>query len=163
MKKFYFISLMLLTLNACQSDNSSIVNNTQDQSATIQFENVLKFEYADAPQGHFVINDEAAWFTFAESINAPLIYNPETGANTNELLTADIDFSAYTVIAVVDALHNHGGYDIEITSVARNDAAVAVTVETAYPGDGAVTTVLTQPYHIIKIPKTTLPVVFEEQ
>lgn len=163
MKKLLLFSLGLFCFTACQTEDSILVNQMQDPPTSIQFQEVFKYEYANHPEtaGTYVINDQESWNTFAAGLDSPFTYDPETGITTNQLLAVEVDFSSYTVIAVVDEQHNHGGFDITISSVEQNDDTINVDVEADFPGDGAVTAVLTQPYHIIKIPKTTLPVVFQ--
>jgi hypothetical protein len=77
------------------------------------------------------------------------------------LVAIDIDFSVYTVIAVSDERHSYGGHDITISSIVQGGNAITVSVIATAPGEGNVTAAETQPLHIVKIPKTTLPVTFE--
>jgi hypothetical protein len=162
MKKLLLLSIVASFLASCQSDDSSAVNQTLDNPEAIEFESAFKHEYADYPEpGGYVFNDETAWADFAEDVNSPFTYDPETGITTNQLMALEIDFSTSTVIAVVDELHSHGGYDINVTSVTEEDNLINVMAEATLPNGGNVTAVLTQPYHIVIIPKTTLPVTFE--
>ena len=70
-----------------------------------------------------------------------------------------IDFSKFTVIAVFDAVKTSGGHSIEL-DIKPNTENVVVEVSRKSP-DGMATSVMTQPYHIVKIPKTDLPIVFQ--
>lgn len=55
-----------------------------------------------------------------------------------------------------------GGYDIEAKHVKEFPDRVIVNVERTYPGKNClVTEALTQPFHVIKIPKTSKPILYE--
>ena len=71
----------------------------------------------------------------------------------------EVDFTAYDVIATVDEWHPNGGHLIDIASITNIDDVIIVSVEATGEGDG--TTLVTQPFHIVKIQKTTLPITFE--
>jgi len=70
-----------------------------------------------------------------------------------------VDFSKDMVIAVSPGEMSSGGYTVEITKVASDGKKLAVTVAVTKP-TGFATMVLTQPYHIIRLEKTDLPVEF---
>lgn len=103
---------------------------------------------------NLVIDNEADWNALKTQMD---LFNPYSQYFTE----TDIDFSAYKVIAVIDELRTSGGYDITIASITDNDGQLVVDVENSNPTEANVTTVMTQPFHIIKIPNTDLPVVFE--
>jgi hypothetical protein len=71
---------------------------------------------------------------------------------------ANVNFSKNIVIAVFDKPRTTGGYDIEIKSIVENEQNVVVNFQT---GAGDVTQMPTRSYHIVKIPKTTKPITFE--
>jgi hypothetical protein len=163
MKRILLLLGVISCLQACQADDAQVVNNTTTDPVAIPFENVFKFEYAytDEATGIHVINDEASWNDFAEGINSPFGIDPETGETISQILSAEIDFSAYTVIAAIDERHSHGGFNITINSINQQENEIIVDVETTLPGDENVTAAETQPIHIVKIAKTTLPVTVE--
>src|SRR3989338_6537947 len=71
----------------------------------------------------------------------------------------EVDFDKYIVIAMFQGSKSSGVYDIEATKVVETNYTlnnvVRVTVKETFPGnDCQVTTIITSPYHIIKIPKT---------
>ena len=71
----------------------------------------------------------------------------------------DIDFSEYTVIAVFDEIKNSGGHSLNLVIQETKDK---ILVEVLRKGpNGIATSVMTQPYYIVKIPKPSLPIVFE--
>src|SRR5690606_41552313 len=71
----------------------------------------------------------------------------------------DIDFSQYLVIAVFDEIYSNGGHTIDIIKIVENEVNIIITVDKLLNGDAS--SVITQPYHIIKIPKTEKPIIFE--
>jgi len=162
MKKVLLLYLALPIVIGCQADdNIPVIPNSEP--VTVQMQHVYKHNHANNPEaaGHYVFNDEASWSTFVEDIDSPYSYNQSTGTSNKVLLDIETDFLQYTYIAVVDVEHEYGGYAIEVTSVVQERNSVVATVETSELGAGSATTVLTQPYHIIRIPKTDLPVTFQ--
>ena len=75
----------------------------------------------------------------------------------------EMDFDKYTVIAAALGSKPNGCYTIEIKDVRQTQSNVYVLVDKPEPSEGAMCTqAFVQPYHIIKIPKTANPVVFEK-
>lgn len=70
-----------------------------------------------------------------------------------------IDYTNYTVIAVFDQVYGNGGHSIDITNITEYENNIVVTVDNLQTGNSS--SVITQPYHIVKIPKATKPIVFE--
>ena len=70
----------------------------------------------------------------------------------------DIDFSKHTIIAIFDNVKTTGGHSLEL-DVKTNSENIAVNIIRKFP-KSMVTMVMTQPYHIIKISKSELPIVF---
>lgn len=62
------------------------------------------------------------------------------------------------VIIVIDAVYPNGGHSVDIMTVDENPQNIEIDVEKLLQGN--VTTVVTQPYHIVKIPKIQKPVIF---
>lgn len=54
-----------------------------------------------------------------------------------------------------------GGYSIEVNGVKEFPDMIIVRAERTYPGSCAVAQAFTQPFHVIKIPKTIKPVYYE--
>ena len=74
-----------------------------------------------------------------------------------------VDFSREMVAGVFAGEKNTGGYEVEITGVEVKDSRVYVRYgEKAPPSGGIVTQALTQPFHLIKLPKSDMPIVFEK-
>jgi hypothetical protein len=98
--------------------------------------------------GNFVINSVDEW----------------TGLQTQYWQLNDIitNFQEYTYIFVLDEQHPNGGHRTEVVSIVEYDNSLTVDVENYNPADDEpVLAFPCQPYHIVKIEKTTLPVTFE--
>jgi hypothetical protein len=74
---------------------------------------------------------------------------------------SDIDFSAYQVIAVFDEIRTSGGWSIDITGIVEYSDKIVVSVTNLKTGGQ--TTVMTQPYHIVKIPVSDKEIVFQKE
>lgn len=102
---------------------------------------------------HQVISDPAAWEQLMDKMDS---VNDESGGFER----TGFDFSTHQLLAVFDQIRSSGGHVIEIARILENDAALVVEVVTD-PGSGEITQIMTQPYHIVSIPKTDRPIVFE--
>jgi hypothetical protein len=72
-----------------------------------------------------------------------------------------IDFSRLMVIAVFMGTRPTGGYRIEVRNVTMSHGELVVSVRRTEPPRGSIVAqVLTQPYHIIVLPRTNAPVRF---
>ena len=64
----------------------------------------------------------------------------------------EVDFSRETVLAVFMGTRSTGGYSIEIIRVYKKNDVIKAVAQTSSPAPGdLVTTVITQPFHIVKI------------
>jgi hypothetical protein len=70
-----------------------------------------------------------------------------------------IDFSKFNVIAVFDEVKGSGGHSLELTINSNSENRI-VNVSHLAP-EGSATTVMTQPFYIVKIAKSKLPIVFK--
>ena len=73
----------------------------------------------------------------------------------------EIDFSKYTVIAVFQGQKTSGGYYIEISKITDKKDSILVNVIEIEAAPGQAAAVITSPYHIVRIPKTTKLIKFE--
>lgn len=73
-----------------------------------------------------------------------------------------VDFDNEMIIAVFLGTMNTGGYSVAITSVTDTGNELLVAYTRTAPGAGCmVTMALTQPHHIIKLPTSSKPVIFQ--
>jgi protease stability complex PrcB-like protein len=72
-----------------------------------------------------------------------------------------VDFSRDMVVALFMGQRPTGGYAIEVTQIERTDAGLAVRYRTRRPDPSSMQMqVLTQPYHLITVPRADDPVTF---
>ena len=103
-------------------------------------------------QQNVVVSNQTAWTQLMNSMNA-------NNNQTNNFTTTTIDFNKFQIIAVFDNIKTAGGYSVDITTVVENQNDIVVTIK--HLSNGGITTVMTQPFHIVKIPRTTKPVIFQ--
>lgn len=151
MKKNVIIILLSILVLSCNSDD--------DNSRTVNVESTLIAKdalYGNGREGiseqNLVITDQSNWNDLIDQMNTVNI-------ESNNFSETDIDFSEYMVIAVFDEIRESGGYSMElnITSTPEN---IIVNVIDITP-EGNDTTVIIQPYHIVKISTSDLPIIFE--
>ncbi len=72
-----------------------------------------------------------------------------------------VDFSAEMVVAVFLGEEATGGYEVEVTRAELAGSNLRLYYrEKGPPPDAIVAQVLTQPYHIVKLPKYRIPAIF---
>ncbi|SDL68400.1 protease complex subunit PrcB family protein [Chryseobacterium taihuense] len=103
------------------------------------------------PQQNLVITNSAQWTTLLNTLDAN---NNVSGGFTE----TNINFNQYMVIAVFDQTYLNGGHSIDIVAVDETAANLEVNIEKLLQGNA--TSIVTQPYHIVKIPKIAKPVIF---
>lgn len=149
MRSTLFLLGTILFIASCSKNYDDI-----DTSQTLIKDGSLSGSEEIAQQ-NTVFKKEKDWNAFLDELNT---VNDETADFTE----TDIDFSEFMVIACVDKVQSSGGYDITITEITQTDSKVKITVENTQPADGAITTtVITQPYYIIKLPATDKAVSFK--
>jgi hypothetical protein len=104
----------------------------------------------NALQSNLVITNQADWLQLMNSL---------TSANTSNFTETNIDFNNFQLLVSIDGTRPNTGYSIDISNVIENITNITATVSILNSGNGF--TVLSQPFHIVKIPKSTKPVVFQ--
>ena len=153
MKNLILIIVLFLSIN-CSKDKES--TNFTPQTITpvllgkgelmIPFNNIITTQ-------NIVLSSQNDWNNFITILG--------NSGNTSAILNqTTIDFNLFEVIAVFDSVKPTGGSnDITIiTNVVENANNIVVTLQTPQSGDA---TIPTQPFHIVKIPVSTKPVVFQ--
>ena len=141
MKKMSTVILILLLLGCTAKTNGDVDFSTvaEDDNAPGITQRINE-----------VITDPISFERFWVGIHRGLDPVPDT---------PKIDFVKYMVIAVSPGRMLTGGYDTEIVMVQDTGTKLNVTILLTRPS-GSATEALTQPYHIIKLKKTTAPVVY---
>ena len=153
MKKHLLIllcSIFFVTISCRDNhDDEPLENKNQ-----INFQLIGKGNFVgnSAAQQNTVITNTTQWNNFLNQIDSP---NNHPSAGFTE---TNIDFNQFMVIIVIDAVYPNGGHSVDIMTVDENPQNIEIDVEKLLQGN--VTTVVTQPYHIVKIPKILKPVIF---
>lgn len=94
-----------------------------------------------------VVRDAAAWDRAWAEVQATRMAPPA------------VDFAGQVAIVACLGQRRSGGHAIEIVAVEVAEDALIVSVRTTAPAPDAITTqALTQPFHIVRVARTTLPV-----
>ncbi len=151
--KILFQSLVVIfILTACTADNKSAIHQNSTTSTVLVGKGDL---YGNGQEGippqYSVITSENQWETLKNQMNS---VNPVTDGFTE----TQFDFAESILIAVFDEVRENGGHSIDITDVDENSDIVHITVTKLLNGN--MTAVMTQPYHIIRIPATDKEIIF---
>lgn len=148
MKTFFLSMVLLLTISCSKSDS---VSSFSPQSITpVLISKGVVFNGNYNPTYHNrVFYTQTEWTDFINN----------TWGATNAPTTAVVDFTLFEVIASFDQPRTTGGFDINIISAVENQDNIVIQVSRT--GSGDATQMPTRPYHFVKIPKSTKPVVFQ--
>lgn len=144
-----FALLLTVLLQGCSSDGNQ--ESRVIDAVLIGKGNLYGNGDENIPRQNVVIYSPADWSLLMQKMDTR---NPVS----NSFSETNIDFNAFQIIAVFDEIKGNGGHTIDITQVTENEATIIVTLQNLNTGGG--TSVMTQPFHIVKIPKSKKPVVF---
>lgn len=155
MRRIALLALLVFTFSRCSDDDNVSSADGNTAPVAVQYsvikDNILSGD--PVPEGKYLIKSQADLQAFKNIANAAY------SDGHDEFADIAIDFTLYDAIAVIDAWHPGGGYDISVTGISRVDNVIKVTV--AKTGTGDATTVVTQPYQIIRLQKVNYPLTFE--
>ena len=151
MKKNVLIILLSIFVLSCNSDddNSGMVNI---ESTLIAKNNLFGNGDEGIIEQNLIISDQTAWNDLMTQMNS-------VNNVTDNFTETDIDFSEYKILAVFDEIKGNGGHSLEL-NIMSNSENIIVNVTDLAP-EGNITTVITQPFHIVKILNSDLPIIFE--
>ena len=144
----FFCSVFFI-LNSCKDNDE---NTEYKTPITVQQIGKGDLVGNNIPQQNMVITTSAQWNTLLNNLDAS---NNISGGFTE----TNIDFNQFMIIATFDQVFSNGGHSIDIITVDENPQSIVVDIEKLLTGNA--TSVVTQPYHIVKIPKSTKPVLFQ--
>jgi|TARA_B110000908_G_scaffold167898_1_gene221696 hypothetical protein len=144
-----FLGIALLAGCSNDDDNSEMVNI---ESTLIAKDNLFGNGDEGIIEQNLEITDQN---TFDNLISQMNIVN-NVSDSFSEI---DIDFSQYKVIAIFDEIRENGGHSLEL-NIMSNSENIIVNITDVVP-EGNATTVITQPFHIVKISNSDLPIIFE--
>lgn len=149
---------LIFAVSAC-NDKEEETSGNDDFPKAVEFTTIGKCAmYGDGSEGFskedLVITSQTEW----EEITAKF-GNPYCGVD--DFRTMEIDFSAYQVIAIIEEVKPHGGYDIDITAITEYVDKIVVDVVTT--SSVPALDVMTQPSHLALIPTSDKKIVFEHK
>ncbi len=103
---------------------------------------------------NLVISNSKAWTELMNNMNS-------VNNETDNFTETEIDFSHFMLLVAFDEIKMSGGYTIEIANVVENLNDLTITIRRLSP-KGGVYTVITQPYNIVKVPKTDKRIILNE-
>lgn len=142
------IGLSITFLSACGGGSS------EDQTK-IEFQEIENVEYSGIQNArNVIINDMTSWTAFWAEHKSVL---------TDPPAAPQVDFSNKTVVAVFVGTRPNGCYRVKINDVQVEGEKNIVRYTEKAPEAGVLCTLsLTQPSHIISIPKSTRPFEFRK-
>ena len=154
MKKHLLILLCSIFFMSISCRDNNDDDEQLESKSEINFQLIGKGNLTGSytAQQNTVITNTTQWNNFLSQIDGQ---NNHPSAGFTE---TNIDFNQFMVIIVIDAVYPNGGHSVDIMTVDENSQNIEVDVEKLLQGN--VTTVVTQPYHIVKIPKILKPVIF---
>ncbi|MFY0603441.1 MAG: protease complex subunit PrcB family protein [Flavobacteriaceae bacterium] len=133
--------------------------SSKDKQKELMFETVAQANlYGDGEEGieegNLIVKNKAEWDT--------LINKMDTANKVSATFKGlPIDFSKEIIICVFDKLRSSGGVTIAITKMEMNEKSVSVFYSIKKPLENQVSTsVMTQPFHIVKMKRRTENIVF---
>lgn len=149
MKQIFLAVILSTVLVSCSSDDNQSFSTQEIDFYLIAKANPNRAFYDNSETALIVFTNTSDWNYFlseiSESINVEFAFS-ET----------EIDFDVFEVIAVIRAPQPTES-EIEITNIIEHLDFITVTTVS---NNGAAT-IPTQPFHIVKIPKSSKPVVLE--
>ena len=147
--KTLITNFFLLLLISC--NNSTEIQNLTNQTITPVLIGKSSISNPEPPLQNTLIINQMQWNQLLASLNAV----KNVSINFTE---TNVDFNNYDVIAVFRNPISNTTSSIDITNVTENQTNRIVTVQKLRDGISAD---VAQPFHIVKIPKSTKPVVFQ--
>lgn len=146
--KILVLSLVLFLSFSC--NNSDVSQSTSTPITPIL---IGKSSISDpsTPLQNILINNQTQWDALLISMN-------EVNNVSATFTETNIDFSSFDIIAVFRNPISNSSSTVDITSIVENQANRVVTVQNLING---ISSDISQPFHILKIPKSTKPIVFQ--
>ena len=144
MKKALLFLLAISLLNCSKDKETAFYPETLVESTLIAQDNLYGNGAEGIPQQNLVISNQDSWMDLISQMDS-------VNNESNSFSEVDINFSDYTIIAVFDQIRNNGGHAIELDVVSDPANNITVNVMDVIT-EGGVNTLITQPYHIVKIP-----------
>jgi hypothetical protein len=151
------IGLLFLVSCGVSKDTDAVIENVQETVKSISFELVGKGNLGGAGEegifeSNVIVQTRAEWDALISKMDA-------TNIESKHFEIQDIDFGSSTVLACFDKVQGTGGHSIKIYEIIEGHQELSVHIKKSAPNEMA-TSVMTQPYYIVVIDKTTKKIVF---
>jgi hypothetical protein len=156
----YMLSFTMLCLTSgCDKSNNiqtRCENDGNPQTGIINFTLIGQGDLygngiENIPKQNVIITNQGDWTALINAMNT-------NNNNSDSFTEVNIDFHCYQILAVFDNVKLYTGYSIDITEVAATENEIIVTVQNLLTG--GVNPAITQPFHIVKISKSSKEIVF---
>ncbi|MDO4728682.1 MAG: hypothetical protein Q4B43_06725 [Bacteroidota bacterium] len=145
MKRILFSLLAMVLLVGCSKDDApAVVTEQYVQYMTLLKGNESNFYSVDESEKRLVFTNSESWNEFVSL------------TESSSLSSIEIDFNQFTVIALIEELQGNQS-TLEVTTIVDNGTRLEVVSKRLNTFLNATS----RPYHIVRIPKTTKPVVFK--
>ncbi len=151
MKTLILSMLLILTLS-CSKNNEENSFTPKTIIPTLIGKGLLSGNENISPQ-NTAFYDTSTWNNILNSF--------DSGTLQQLTETTGVDFANFQLIAVFDTLYPSPIYEVNITNITENLDNIVVSYEKIYAPSGS--SVYAQSFMIVKIPKSTKPVVFHLQ
>ena len=149
MKTLILIISIFIITSCSDDDDKSTTQNTSISFTEIGKSNLTGNGAEGISQSNMVITNSGDWQNLMTQMNS-------VNMVTNEFSDTNVDFSSYTVIAVFLEVKT-SGWQVEISDIIENEKNIVVSKKE----EEGINSVITQPFHIVKIPVTSKPIIFE--
>ncbi|MEX6625863.1 protease complex subunit PrcB family protein [Tenacibaculum salmonis] len=153
MKKNVLIILLSIFVLSCNS------NDDNPEMTKIEFTTISKSSLKG--NGKEGIIQQNLVITNQNSLNDLITKMNSINNVSYPFLETDIDFSKHKIIAVFDKIMPNGGYSLDLEIISNSENVIVRNTRLVSEEGGNATTVITQPFHIVKIPNSDLPIIFE--
>lgn len=150
MHKILVFVILLFALNCKSTENQAKME--KEDFILIGKGNLYGSGSEGIEKQNLVITSSEEWKAVLNKLNA-------VNRVSDSFSETNVDFSKYTIIAVFDEVKNSGGHALDLIIQEAKDKVLIEVLQKS--PDGIATSVMTQPYYIVKLPKRELPIVFE--
>ncbi len=146
--KILFIAMLMIFISCNNKDNQAF---PQNKEFNVIYHGTLGGNGSEGiTQSNMVIDNTSDWQNLMSQMNNRFHKVSDSFSET------DIDFDNYLIIAVFLEVKG-GGWEVKITNITENENNLIIsTKETVF-----LTTVITQPFSIVKIRRTEKTIEFE--
>lgn len=144
--------LLLAFLLSCNSDETTS-NTTEFETLIIAKGNLYGLGSEGFSQENIIIQNDAEW--------EALLLQIDSGNNISVgFLESEIDFSEFVVLASFDKLRSLSGFSLELDINQSNNQIIVNVINVSEHENGLGSLVENQPFIIVKVPVTNLPIFF---